>query len=420
MIGIRKVAELAARSAWLWHCRASYAKSFAGEKPRLLVDVSTIIRHDAHTGIQRVVRAVWSNLLRRSGSLFEVAPVYATNKAGYCYAPLNFLDGGGPLQSEPVCAGPGDKFLGLDLAAHLVPKYRPQIRAWRANGATVHLIVYDLLPLMRPDWFSATAVQRFGEWFDVLSHEADQAICISTKVSDDLRQQLQRRATGRHMEIARMRMGADITATVPSMGVDKLETYLIGRLRFRPAMLMVGTIEPRKGYDVALAAFERLWKTAPAKAPDLIIIGNSGWMTDALQDRIRSHPEQGNRLHWLEGVSDESLCLFYQGCRGLMMASYEEGFGLPLIEAAMHGCPVLARDLPVFREQGLANVAFFDDDRPEPLAHRIMDLASLAPEAKRPPGDLPTWAECVDELLTQMGVDALDIAEDDKPLRKVS
>jgi len=46
------------------------------------------------------------------------------------------------------------------------------------------------------------------------------------------------------------------------------------------------------------------------------------------------------------------------------MASHWEGFGLPLAEAMMQRRHVLARDLPVFREQNRPNVLFFEADRP--------------------------------------------------------
>ena len=114
-------------------------------------------------------------------------------------------------------------------------------------------------------------------------------------------------------------------------------------MRFRPTALMVGTIEPRKGYDVALRALQHLWATRGAEAPDLVIVGKPGWKTEQLQRRIRSHPEQGRQLHWLDQVSDESLCSLYQSSRGLLMASHAEGFGLPLLEAVVHRRHVLTR-----------------------------------------------------------------------------
>jgi glycosyltransferase involved in cell wall biosynthesis len=55
-------------------------------------------------------------------------------------------------------------------------------------------------------------------------------------------------------------------------------------------------------------------------------------------------------LIWLQGVSDEYLERIYADSTALIAASEGEGFGLPIIEAAQHGLPVVLRDIPVFRE----------------------------------------------------------------------
>ena len=403
---MRKVAEAAdmgARQAWLWRHRDAFGAAVHSECRRLFVDVSAILRHDAQTGIQRVVRAVWSELKMRSDDTLQVLPVYATASKGYCYAPIDFLDlANSATSSEPVCVRPGDKFLGLDLSAHLLPKYRRQLKAWRAYGASVHIVVYDLLPLLRPDWFSSAASGHFRRWFEVLLQDADQAICISDQVARDLQVSLKEAGRSRQLAIGRLKMGSDIAASRPSKGVCSEIRQLLERVRFRPSILMVGTVEPRKGYDAALAAFEHLWRERPLDAPDLVIVGKSGWKTAPLQQYLRSHPEAGKRLHWLDKVSDEGLCLLYEGCRGVFMASRGEGFGLPLIEAAQHGRNVLARDLSVFREQRLQNLMVFKDEKPSPLADRLMDLLNADQPRHLP--ELPSWSDCVDGLLHEMGI----------------
>jgi glycosyltransferase involved in cell wall biosynthesis len=402
MRSVRRIAAIGARQVWLW--RHEFGMEPAAEQPRLLVDVSAIMQHDARTGIQRVVRAVWSELNRRSGDGFRLQPVFATNTHGYCCASADFLERkpGGDLP-QTVKVRSGDKFLGLDLSAHLLPHYRRQLRAWKANGATIHLMVYDLLPLQRPDWFSAATAANFRRWYEVLSSDADQAICISDQVAHDLRLRL--RSHDSSPSVTKVSMGADIGASVPSSGISQELSGLLDRLSSKSAILMVGTIEPRKGYDVALAAFEHLWRTRPTDAPDLIIVGRPGWKTAALQRRLREHRESGARLHWLTGVSDQGLCKLYDACSGVFIASHAEGFGLPLIEAGMFRRHVLARDLPVFRQQRLANVTFFDNDSPAALGQRLMDLVASANAAPARVVKVPTWSECVDGLLRAIGAE---------------
>lgn len=398
-------AHFGSRQAWLWRHRQGFGDWTRSDRPRLLVDVSAIIRHDAQTGIQRVVRAVWSELCRRDGEGFQLVPVYATQSQGYCYAPADFLDF--PLfpgRPVPVRACAGDKFLGLDLSAHVLPKYRQQLRAWRRHGATVHLVVYDLLPLLRPAWFNNRAIAHFRNWFSVLAEDADQAICISKQVSRDLRDRLRDHRGASTLSIVDMKMGGDIASSRPSEGICQEVSQLLDRLRFRPAILMVGTIEPRKAYDTALMAFEHLWRDHGGEAPDLVIVGKPGWKTAALQQRLRAHPEHGKRLHWLDQVTDEGLCRLYESCRGLFMASHGEGFGLPLVEAVMQRRHVLARDLPVFREQNLPNVQYFEDDRPTALGERLMDLMHLDPLSPNATLLLSTWRDSVDDLLTNLGI----------------
>jgi glycosyltransferase involved in cell wall biosynthesis len=414
-----RAAATGARKAWLWRNRFQFVERTDSDVPRLLVDVSEIIRNDAQTGIQRVVRAVFSELDRRSGNGFLVQPVFASSTHGYCYAPSGFLRPTGAIESHvprPVKVRGNDKFLGLDLAAHLLPYYRSQLSAWKANGATIHLLVYDLLPLDHPEWFSAATASRFAKWAEVLVEQADQAICISNDVATDLG----RRLRGKSPSVARLRMGADMAASLPSTGVSLEVSRVLLRIRSRPAILMVGTIEPRKGYDVALAAFEHLWRIRPLDAPDLVIVGKPGWKTTELQRIIRSHPEQGNRLHWLGNASDEALSRLYGDCAGVLIASHAEGFGLPLVEAAMFRRNVLARSLPVFREQRLPNVRFFQDDSPAALGQRVLELAKLGEMGPAPLAQLPTWSDCVADLLREIGIEHAECTRTELPLRKAS
>ena len=402
---VRFVFQWIVRQVWLLQHGDRTAPEQHGVVPRLLVDISVIFRHDSHTGIQRVVRAVWSELAGLDGRGFKLVPVYATSETGYSYAPDNFLVSPRPnWQGDPVVARASDKFLALDLSAQFLPKYRAQLKLWRAHGVTVHVMVYDLLPLMRPEWFNPTTTRNFRKWFNLLAREADQAICISAQVARDLRARLSAESAGEQLTISSIPLGGDIRNSQPTTGISLALMSLLDRLKSRPAILMVGTVEPRKGYEVAIAAFEHLWATRGGDAPDLVIVGKKGWKTEDLQARIRGHSEHGRRLHWLEDVTDEGLCCLFDATNGLLMTSFGEGFGLPVIEAVAHGRQALARDLPVFREQRLPGVTLFDDDSPASLGEGVMNLLgsnSLASEAQI---DLPSWSDCAISLLDKLGL----------------
>src|SRR5689334_13412050 len=186
MSAFRAASDAAMRQAWLWRHRTTFSTTRAGRLPHLLVDVSGLVRKDAKTGIQRVVRAIWSQLSELGGSHFDVVPVYATKSQGYCYAPLDFFSKRATLGSEPVLVRSGDNFLGLDLSAHLLPKYRTQLCAWRSRGATISVVIYDLLPLRRPDWFNPRTCRNFERWYRTVTECADRALCISDQVADEV------------------------------------------------------------------------------------------------------------------------------------------------------------------------------------------------------------------------------------------
>ena len=126
---------------------------------------------------------------------------------------------------------------------------------------------------------------------------------------------------------------------------------------------MVGTVEPRKGHAQTLAAFERLW--ADGVDVGLAIVGGEGWHTESLMGRLRTHSERGRRLIWLARASDEMLLRLYDSAVALIAASEGEGFGLPLVEAAQHGLPIIARDLPVFMEVAGEHAFYFSGMAPE-------------------------------------------------------
>lgn len=383
-------------------------------RPRqILVDVSVIMKNDVRTGIQRVVRAICLDLQRRDLGGFVVRPVFATAGSPYAYAPDDFLLSSNADScrhaNEPVDVRPGDIFLGLDLAAHLLPRHERQIRTWKQQGASIHIIVYDLLPVSGANWFNNRTQRNFAKWLGCIARQADQAICISDQVADDLHQWAVNSSVRRTvpLKINTIPLGADIAASGPSSGIAASDKELLSVLGEDPFVLMVGTIEPRKGYGGALDAFEQLWRENVHEAPRLVIAGRPGWKTDTLQKRLRRHPEAGKRLFWFDAASDQFLETLYRSCRGVLLASFAEGFGLPAVEAISFGKPVLLRDIPVFRELTYGRITYFDDDQPGPFAARIMEwLDSLNRSDQRNPGlTPPSWRQSTDSLLTALNVE---------------
>ena len=143
--------------------RASRSTFLHPGLPQLLVDVTVLARQDLKTGIERVVRAVLRRLLEHPPSGFRVEPVVARDDR-YVYArafTCGWLGLADALPDEaPIDVGRGDVFLGLDWAADVVPRSRQTLARYRAMGLEITFVVYDLLPLLHPDYLSARRSRR--------------------------------------------------------------------------------------------------------------------------------------------------------------------------------------------------------------------------------------------------------------------
>lgn len=378
----------------------------SGERD-LLVDVSTIIRNDDRTGIQRVIRALLQQLLNRPPAGFQVRPVFATRKQGYHYVPRNknlaHLQGSDLTNASPVNVQRGDIFLGLDLAAHILPRHNAELAQWKRLGVEINVVVYDLLPVRHPSWFNPRNTRNIRRWLRMIAIFADRLICISNTVSADLEDWLYRKYSlhPSAIPVSVIPLGADIESSMPSRGLPQNIDQMMYHLSGKPIILMVGTLEPRKGHGEMLAAFNDLWKRG--RDVNLVIIGKSGWKTESLQRSIRFHPHHQTNLHWLENASDELLMLLYAKCTGVIVASHAEGFGLSLIEALYYGKHVLARDIPISREIGGDFVKYFSGGAS--LAQEL-EIWLNEIKSKQLPSGMPryTWQDSACKLCNCLGL----------------
>lgn len=329
---------------------------------RLFIDLAVISKHDAGTGIQRVVRELALSLIDEAPTNWDIHFVAATRRRKYHLiswpSPLE------PVDFTPITSTPGDIFLGLDYSLDAVRRHRKQLAAFRRNGGTLWFLVHDLLPLEKPEWFSTNTVIRYKAWLGILAGLADGFLCNSEQTEEDLKRNLDKE----------FGLKDGYSTVVLPMGHKISDPPLIpSDTRSQPArfdarapfFLMVGTLEPRKGHGDMLAAFSRLWADG---APErLVLVGRTGWQVDGLHQAILNHPEHGRKLFWFDDVDDAELFDLYENCSGGIIASYGEGFGLPLVEFLGHGKPVFARDLAVFRPHAKMGVNYFPVDANDTL-----------------------------------------------------
>ncbi len=362
---------------------------------RLFLDVSATCRNDLKTGIERVARALMMALLEAPPAGCRIEPVYLDELGGKwhyrraCQYTLGLL--GCPtdaLDDEIVEPESGEVLLGLDVSGNMLVQADNAglIGDWRNKGVEVYFMVHDLLPIRTPEVFPPGADENFVKWLRVIS-KADGAICVSKAVADDLTKwQMQADIDfedRRPFNIGWSHHGADVANSSPSKGLPKDAERVLRQISRRPSFLMVGTIEPRKAYLQTIEVFGKLW--LEGIDVNLVIVGKEGWenLPDNLRrdiprtvECLKSHPELNKRLYWLNAISDEYLEKVYGASACLIAASYGEGFGLPLIEAAQHNLPIIARDIPVFREVAGSYAQYFAANEPGALYRSCKHMAS--------------------------------------------
>lgn len=342
---------------------------------QILVDVSVLVKNDAGTGIQRTVKGVLLELLNVENGGYEVFPVFATKKKKYQYVEELKFNGYNYTGRKKglVHVSRGDIFLGLDLCAHIIDKRKAQLIAWKLKGVEIHFFLYDLLPVMYPAFFNEISVNYFRRWLDLITLLSDSLISISATTRDRYLNFFLERGVSYNLlpMVSVVPLGADIYLQEElSISNHYLSTSDIERYRATTTILMVGTIEPRKGYADIIKSFKLIWEWG--YDINLIVIGRKGWKTEALQSDMYTLMDNNPRFKWYFDANDATVESLYKCSSGVIAASIDEGYGLPIIEATLHKKPVLARDIEIFREISCGNVTFFDAENKFSRASQIL------------------------------------------------
>ena len=183
-------------------------------------------------------------------------------------------------------------------------------------------------------------------------------------------------------------LGCDFSVSEEAVAVP-----LPAALRLGKYFLIVGSIEPRKNHRLAFDAFEAYRRTGGDW--DLVIVGRVGWRCEEIISAMTASPNYGHHLHWFGNVDDTLLARIYREAGALVIPSHIEGFGLPLVEGAHWGRPVIASDIPVFREIGQDFANFFEPTDAAQLEARLWEAERGVLPKRLNPGQVVglSWQE---------------------------
>jgi glycosyltransferase involved in cell wall biosynthesis len=225
----------------------------------------------------------------------------------------------------------------------------PGFEKW-VGGADVRSIylVHDLIPITHPEYCRAGEQFRHERRMRTVLATAAGVIGNSQATIDEL-------AAFSAAEGTRMPPAVAAWLGTPDLSVPpaKIESS-------RPTFVVLGTIEARKNHLMLLRIWDRLIERLGSKAPQLLIIGQRGWECQDVFDLLDRDETLKIAVEEIGDCSDEAMTGHLASARALLFPSLIEGYGLPLIEALQLGTPVIASDLPVFREIGQGTPDFLD------------------------------------------------------------
>ncbi len=201
-------------------------------------------------------------------------------------------------------------------------------------GATMTVMIHDTIPLDWPDLQRVGTVEEFAGKLARVSRLADRVLCPSQVVRADLERHCA--ALGRVPPITVTPLGVTVPVPDPAALPPHLDVKT-------PYFVSLGTIEPRKNHALLLDVWDRLGPTPPT----LFICGSRGWRNDDVFARLDVKPLG---IVELPGLSDGAVAALLAGARALLFPSLAEGFGIPLVEAAAQGTPVICGDLAICHE----------------------------------------------------------------------
>lgn len=231
-----------------------------------------------------------------------------------------------------------DKLLG-DADLYQISEYLPYpVRRVRQLA-----VLHDLVAVRHPEWCAPSSVSWQRRRIEYIAEHCVHVVCPSEPV----RQSWLAFSGWREQRTTVVPWGVD--GSFKQRGVGEIE-HVRDRLRIRrPYVLHVGTIEPRKNLAFVLHAFERATKHFPQEM-DLVFAGAKGWRTGQLEQALE-FTNIRDRVRLLGAVAEEYLPALMSGASCLVLASREEGFGLPALEALACGTPVVTTQAMALPEE---------------------------------------------------------------------
>jgi glycosyltransferase involved in cell wall biosynthesis len=340
-------------------------------------DITGLLGVKYATGIQRVI-------VETHKRLFESSKKYNFNLKGLNFTSESSTTSNKYILSDPVIQQSQDNFDGINLALELDGSNSRFYSRYTSSliKPKVISLIHDLMPITHPNFYYKDASTHFRGY---LLRALVMSDCIIV-TSNETRKELTKVNFKYNGAIELIPLGAYSTNPVKRL----VHNYDI-------SLLVIATLEPKKGYREILDAFDIL--RSKGLNVLLTIVGVYGWNLEEIRQRITNHECYNNELVWLNsGISDDEIDLLYGRADIVIASSYVEGFGFAIEEGLVKGVKVIARDIPVFKERPNSNLFYFHDTG-ENLAMKIIEVKNTNIDSELLSTNIRTMDDFSRELL---------------------
>ncbi len=369
---------------------------------RLIVDISSLLRSWNLTGVGRVELELARQFVAMAETTGDAVVLTGFNGRffqEYAMADMEMMAPTYGLKSTgaPVNFGPGDQFLLIEMHFAEMEKFFTAIYQARRAGAVITYMIHDLIPISNTLMVDESFTRGFFIGWSQILRFADRLVTVSRKVSRDVACYVAETSMAglvptRPLPVAYFALGCDVLQR--SRKADVSLAHPVDR----NTLVAAGTLMRHKRITELVTAMGTLW--AEGCEMQLLLPGGDVGKGNA-RAYLSSLPAFGSKLFLPGYVSDAEMAETMSRCGALVCASSDEGFGLPLVEAASLGCPIIARDIEIFRETSGGEAFFFENGDAGKIAEGLRNWFALSrrQQLKFVPGKtLVTWRQSAEML----------------------
>ena len=233
----------------------------------------------------------------------------------------------------------------------------PQLLSWIAKRQDIKAVfmLQDVIPIEYPEYCSPRLIRFHRQMLATTARYATALILTTLAARNAIQREL-----GKLRELAKLSLKeiAVFAAPLPVPPPFLKSTTSDPDLRRIPYFLMTGAIEPRKNHLLLLNIWCELVHECGPTSPKLLVVGSRPGASNLITDMLDRCDIIRDYIVEINGLPTPALRKLLAGARALLMPSFAEGFGMPIIEALAVGTPVIASDLLAHQETGGSQVTY--------------------------------------------------------------